>query len=222
MFSQSIIRQDTVVTINGTSQVSGGDTGDIVNIDTVTTLASTPGQAVTLVLPAITDDPQKAYIRTLDELENKSVFQAPISTELLNADMDDEQRAALEAAIAANQDQWNHIRDMAANIQLTKIELGPNDQELKFFLHKVLKPDGNGIFTLSFIAPLSNLQPQNGFQMSLVIILPHGAVPVGDPIVTNPTGGPLPELRASANHVGRHIYEYAMQQDPIFTLQYQY
>jgi hypothetical protein len=222
MFNQTINRQDTVVTINGTSRVNGGETGDIVNIDTVTTLTQAPGQAITLVLPAITNDPQRAYIRTLDELDNKSVFQPPITTSLLDADMDDAQRTALEAAIKVNEAQWLHIKEMAEAIQVTKIELGENDQELKFFLHKTLQPDDNGIYSLSFIAPFSNLTPVNGFEMSLVIILPHGARPVCDPEVSNPTGGPLPELRNSGDRVGRYIYEYYMRQDPIFTVRYTY
>ncbi|MCR2807713.1 hypothetical protein [Paenibacillus soyae] len=222
MFNSFISRQDTVVTINGTSRVSGGETGDIVNIDTVTTLTQPPGQALTLVLPAITNDPQRAYIRTLDELDNKAVFQSPISTALLDADMDDAQRTALEAAIAANEAQWEQIQVMASSIQVTKIDLGANDQELKFFLHKTLQPDESGIYTISFIAPFSNLTPANGFEMSLVIILPHGARPVGDPEVSNPTGGPLPELRSSGDRVGRHIFEYYMRQDPIFTVRYTY
>lgn len=222
MFEQAITRQDTVVTINGTSQIHGGEVGDIVNIDTVTSLAQAVGQAVTLVLPAITNEPQRAYIRTLEELDNKAVFQSPISMALLDADMNEEQRAALEAAIAANEEQWSKIRDMAAAIQVTKIDLGPEDLELKFFLHKTLRPDENGIYTLSFIAPFSNLKPINGFQMSLVIILPPGAQPFGEPEVSNPTGGALPELRNSSNHAGRHIYEFFMQQDPIFTVRYRY
>jgi hypothetical protein len=115
-FNQSIIRQDTIITINGTSRIVGGLTADIVNIDTVTTLTNPTGQALTLVLPAVTGDPQKAYIRTLDELENKSVFQDPIPAELLDADIPEDQRAQLQQAIAANQEQWNKIREMAASI----------------------------------------------------------------------------------------------------------
>jgi hypothetical protein len=221
-FQRSILSQDTVVTINGLSRINGGSDADIVNIDTVTTLLNPEGQEITLVLPSVTDDPQKAYIRTLDELENKSVFQPPVPTALIDSDMPEDQRKLLEEAIAANKEQWEKIREMSASVQLTKIQLKPNDQELKFFLHKSLLPDANGIYELSFIAPFSNMQPEGRFTMSLVIILPRDAKPVGLPEVMNPTGGPLPELRDNASRCGRHIFQYWMQQDPIFKVRYQY
>ena len=48
--------------------------GDLVNIDTVVHLTNPEPQEITLVLPSISGDPQKAYIRTMDEVENRQDF----------------------------------------------------------------------------------------------------------------------------------------------------
>lgn len=221
-YQRMIANQDTVVTINGLSRIDGGELSDIVNIDTVTKLASQEEQEITLVLPAITGDPQRAYIRTLDEVEVRTDFQSPLPTAFEEADMPEEQREALKAAIEAHKAQWENIIGLARNVQLTKVQLKQGDQELKFFLQKKLRPNENGIYELQFIAPFSNMTPQGGFEMSLVIILPRGAVPVGQPEVVVPPGMSAPELRGDGNRCGRHIYEYYMRHDPIFTVRYHY
>jgi hypothetical protein len=222
-FTRTIQKQDTIVTVNGTSRIAGGFEGDLVNIDTVIHLTNPEAQEITLVLPSITADPQRAYIRTMDELENRQEFQSPVDPELLDS-MPDEERKALEEAIAANKAQWDALKSQADNVSvsLSKLKLEPGSQELKFFLQKEIKPNAEGFYELSFIAPLSNFEVTQGqFTMSLIVILPRDAQFV-EQVVTNPQGGPLPELRSNDNHVSRQILQYWMQHDPIFTIRYRY
>lgn len=221
-YIRAIQKQDTVVTINDTSRIAGGKVGDIVNIDTIVHLTNPEAQEITLVLPSVTGDPQKAYIRTVDEVENRQEFQSPIDPEQLDA-MSDEDRKAFEEAIEASRAQWESIKERANQVSLTKMQLEAGSQELKFFLQKEITPNpAEGIFELTFIAPFSNFQINQGqFTMSLVVVLPRGAQLI-DQAVHNPQGGPLPELRDSENRVGRHILQYWMQHDPIFTIRYKY
>lgn len=221
-FERAILKQDTIVSISGTSQIAGGKTGDLVNIDTVVHLTNPEAQEITLVLPTISGDPQKAYIRTMDEIENRQEFSSPVDPELL-ANMSEEERKSFEDSIAANKAQWDAIKEKASGVALTKMQLEAGSQELKFFLQKEITPNPeNGLYELTFIAPFSNFQVNQGqFTMSLVIILPRDAQLVEQSVI-NPQGGPIPELRKSENLVNRHILQYWMQYDPIFTIKYRY
>jgi hypothetical protein len=221
-FERAILKQDTVVSISGTSQIAGGKTGDLVNIDTVVHLTNPEPQEITLVLPSISGDPQKAYIRTMDEVENRQDFSSPIDPELLSS-MSEEDRKAFEESIAANKAQWEAIKEKANGVALTKMQLEAGSQELKFFLQKEISPNPeSGLYELTFVAPFSNFQVNQGqFTMSLIIILPRDAQLVEQSVI-NPQGGPLPELRSNDNHVNRQILQYWMQYDPIFTIKYRY
>ncbi|WML27334.1 hypothetical protein [Neobacillus sp. OS1-33] len=221
-FERAILKQDTVVSISGTSQIAGGKTGDLVNIDTVVHLTNPEPQEITLVLPSISGDPQKAYIRTMDEVENRQDFSSPIDPELLSS-MREEDRKAFEESIAANKAQWEAIKEKANGVALTKMQLEAGSQELKFFLQKEISPNPeSGLYELTFVAPFSNFQVNQGqFTMSLIIILPRDAQLVEQSVI-NPQGGPLPELRSNDNHVNRQILQYWMQYDPIFTIKYRY
>ena len=221
-FERAILKQDTVVSISGTSQIAGGKTGDLVNIDTVVHLTNPEPQEITLVLPSISGDPQKAFIRTMDEVENRQDFSSPVDPELLSS-MSEEDRKAFEESIAANKAQWEAIKEKANGVALTKMQLEAGSQELKFFLQKEISPNPeSGLYELTFVAPFSNFQVNQGqFTMSLIIILPRNAQLVEQSVI-NPQGGPLPELRSNDNHVNRQILQYWMQYDPIFTIKYRY
>jgi hypothetical protein len=223
MFNRSILKQDSVVTINGTSQIPGGSDADTVNIDTVMHLRTAEPEEITVVLPQVTGDPNRAYIRLMDEVENRQDFVSPVDPEQLEQ-MDDEQREKLLAAIEASRAQWEAVKQAAGEVKLSTLQLKAGDQELKFFMHKDLKPNAEGIYELQFIAPFSNFKIDDGqFTMSLTIILPRGAQLVSYNAV-NPQGGPQPELRhtVDASLIGRHMLLYWMQYDPIFTIQYRY
>jgi hypothetical protein len=221
-FERAILKQDTVVSISGTSQIAGGKTGDLVNIDTVVHLTNPEPQEISLVLPSISGDPQKAYIRTMDEVENRQDFSSPVDPELLSS-MSEEDRKAFEESIAANKAQWEAIKERTNGVALTKMQLEAGSQELKFFLQKEISPNPeSGLYELTFVAPFSNFQVNQGlFTMSLIIILPRDAQLVEQSVI-NPQGGPLPELRSNDNRVNRQILQYWMQYDPIFTIKYRY
>jgi hypothetical protein len=221
-YARAIQKQDTIVTVSGTSRIAGGVEGDLVNIDTVIHLTNPEAQEITLVLPSVTADPQKAYIRTMEEVENRQEFQSPVDPEQLGS-MNETERKALEEAIAANKAQWEQIQSQANNVSFSTIKLDAGSQELKFFLQTEIKPNPeSGLYELTFIAPLSNFEVSQGqFTMSLIVILPRDAQFV-DQVVSNPQGGPLPELRSNEKQVNRQVLQYWMQHDPIFTIRYRY
>lgn len=219
-FVRAINKQDTVVTISDTSRIQGGNVGDTVSIDTVISLNSPEPQEITLVLPSISGDSQKAYLRTLQEIENRQEFQSPVDLEQLDA-MTEEQRKEIEGLIAANKEQWELIKEKTNQVSLNTVNLEAGSQELKFFLQKEINPR-DGIYELSFIAPQSNFSVnQSPFTMSVIIILPRDAKLISQEVVS-PDGLPSAELRSSDTQVNRHILQYWMQYDPIFTIRYQY
>ncbi|MGA6840609.1 hypothetical protein [Priestia megaterium] len=226
-FTRAIQKQDTVVTVSDTSRIPGGNTGDIVNVDTVITLTNPEAQEITLVLPTITGDPEKAYLRTIGEVENRQEFQSPVDLEQLDA-MPEEQRKKLEEKIDILRQQWNLTKEEANKVALSTINLEAGSQELKFFMQKEITPTVTSegeTFEFSFIAPQSNFSVNQGrFTMSVIIILPKGASLYGDPVSISPEGIPAPVLESSNKtpNVDRHILQYSMQYDPIFTIRYRY
>jgi hypothetical protein len=227
-FTRAIQKQDTVVTVNDTSRIQGGTAGDIVNVDTVISLISPEPQEITLVLPTITGDMQKAYLRTLGEVENRQEFQSPVDLEQLEV-MPEEQRKILEQKIEALRQQWDETHDDANKVSLSTIKIEAGSQELKFFMQKEIKPittpEGEPIFELSFVAPQSNFSVNQGrFDMTVIIILPKGASLYGEPITVSPEGIPQPllEYTGKTERINRHILQYSMQYDPIFTIRYKY
>jgi hypothetical protein len=158
----------------------------------------------------------------MDEVENRQDFSSPVDPELLSS-MSEDERKAFEESIAANKAQWEAIKEKANGVALTKMQLEAGSQELKFFLQKEISPNSeSGLYELTFVAPFSNFQVNQGqFTMSLIIILPRDAQLVEQSVI-NPQGGPLPELRSNDNHVNRQILQYWMQYDPIFTIKYRY
>ncbi|MFD6210357.1 MULTISPECIES: hypothetical protein [unclassified Peribacillus] len=60
--------------------------------------------------------------------------------------------------------------------------------------------------------------------MSVIIILPIGAQLHGETLAISPEGIPSPVLEYSDKtpNVDRHILQYSMQYDPIFTIRYKY
>lgn len=228
-FTRGIQKQDTVVTVSDTSRITGGSTGDIVNIDTVISLIAPEQQEITLVLPTITGDAQQAYLRTLGEIDNKQVFQSPVDLEQLQV-ISEEQRKNLQQQIEAVNQQWNIIKEEANKVALSTIKLEAGSQELKFFMQKEIMPTTANpgeppIFELSFIAPQSNFTVNQGrVNMSVIIILPKGATLVGEPVVVSPPGVPVPTLASNKkeNGVDRQILQYYMQHDPVFTIRYRY
>jgi len=226
-FTRAIQQQDTVVTVSDTSRIQGGSVGDTLNIDTVIKLTSPEAETVTLVLPTITGDPQKAYLRTIGEVDNRQEFESPIDLEQFDA-MTDEQRKKLEEQINALKQQWDLIKEEANQVALSTIDLVAGSQELKFFMQKEIipstTPEGE-IFEFSFIAPQSNFSVTQGqFNMSVIIILPRGATIYGEPLAISPEGIPAPVLEYNSKiaGVGRHVIQYSMQYDPIFTIRYKY
>ncbi|MHC0036903.1 hypothetical protein [Pseudoneobacillus sp. C159] len=226
-FTRAIQKQDTIVTINDTSRIQGGNVGDIVNIDTVINLTNPETQDITLVLPIITGDPQRAYLRTLSEIENRQEFQSPVDLEQLDT-IPEEQRRQLEEKIEALRQQWNLAKEEANMVAPSTIKLEAGSQELKFFMQKEITPTVTSegeIFEFSFIAPQSNFRVTEGrFTMSVIIILPRGASLYGEPSAISPEGVPSPVLEYSGKtqNVERHILQYSMQYDPIFTIRYKY
>lgn len=227
-FNRGIQKQDTIVTISDTSRIAGGNAGDIVNIDTVINLTTPESQDITLVLPIITGNPEKAYLRTLNEVENRQEFQSPVDLEQLDT-LPEEQRRKLEEKIEILRQQWNLTKEEAGKVAASTIKLDAGSQELKFFLQKEISPtvtpEGEEIFELSFIAPQSNFSVNEGrFTMTVVIILPRGASLHGEPVAISPEGIPTPVLEYSGitQNIERHILQYSMQYDPIFTIRYKY
>ncbi|MGE7595629.1 hypothetical protein ACQKMY_20945 [Peribacillus frigoritolerans] len=226
-FTRAIQKQDTIVTVSDTSRIQGGHGGDTVNIDTVITLTNPEAQAITLVLPTITGDSQNAYLRTLGEVENRQEFQSPIDLEQLDA-ISEEKRKKLKEQIESLKQQWGVIKEEANQVVLSTINLEAGSQELKFFMQGEITPTVTSegeIFEFSFIAPQSNFTVTQGrFTMSVIIILPRGAQLHGEPLAISPEGIPSPVLEYSAitPNVDRHILQYSMQYDPIFTIRYKY
>lgn len=228
-YSRGIQKQDTVVTISDTSKITGGNKGDTVYMDTVISLVSPEQQEITLVLPTITGDAQKAYLRTLGEVENKQEFQSPVDLEQLDS-MPEETRKTLEQQIETLRQQWNKTKEEANKVTLSTIKIEPGSQELKFFMQKEIIPITTNageppIFELSFIAPQSNFNVTQGrVEVTVIIILPKGATLVGDPVVVSPPGVQQPTLVSNEKKdgVNRQILQYFMQHDPVFTIRYQY
>jgi hypothetical protein len=227
-FTRAIQKQDTVVTVSDTSRIQGGNAGDIVNIDTVISLNSPEPQEITLVLPTITGDSQKAYLRTLGEVENRQEFQSPVDLEQLEV-MPEEQRKKLEVKIETLRQQFNEFKEEANKVSLSTIKIDAGSQELKFFMQKeitpITSPEGEQIFELSFIAPQSNFNVNQGrFDMTVIVILPKGASLYGEPVAISPDGIPQPKLEytGKTDNINRHILQYSMQYDPIFTIRYKY
>jgi hypothetical protein len=225
-FERSIIKQDMVVNILDTSRIPGGTNADTVNIDTVVHLRTAEPTEITLVLPQVTGEPEKAYIRLLDEVENRQEFSSPFDPEQLDA-MPEEERNKYLLLEQELRQKWDALKEEASQIKLSTLKLNQGDQELKFFLHKELYSGEGEIFELKFIAPFSNFTINDGqFTMSLVINLPREATLLSKEAI-NPLGGPQPELKFEIPHnvsngVGRHIIGYWMQYDPIFTIRYKY
>lgn len=225
-FERSIIKQDMVVNILDTSRIPGGSTADIVNIDTVVHLRTAEPTEITLVLPQVTGEPEHAYIRLLDEVENRQDFSSPFDPEQLAA-MPEGDREKFKVIEEELRQRWEAVKEEASHVKLSTLKLNQGDQELKFFLHKELTPVDGNIYELKFIAPFSNFTTNDGqFTMSLLINLPRGATLISKEAV-NPQGGPQPELRFeilpnASNGIGRHVIAYWMQYDPIFTIRYQY
>jgi hypothetical protein len=219
-FTRTIHRQDTVVTVNGLSRIPGGQATDVANFDTVIHLSNPEAQELNLILPSVTNDPQTAYIRLMEDIHSKKEFNSPVSKEELEQ-MPEEVQKMLAEVIEEKKKEWEKVQTLASSFSVNKVKLKQGDQELKFFLQKEFTQNPNdGTFELSFIAPLSNFQLQGG--MSLIVVLPVGAQLVGEPVVTNPTGGPTPQYHGMTNTVGRPILQWTMQYDPIFTIKYRY
>jgi hypothetical protein len=160
-------------------------------------------------------------------VDNRQEFESPIDLEQFDA-MSDEQRKKLEDQINALKQQWDLIKEEANQVTLSTIDLIAGSQELKFFMQKeiipAVTPEGE-IFEFSFIAPQSNFSVTQGqFNMSVIIILPRGATIYGEPLAISPEGIPAPVLEYNSKiaGVGRHIIQYSMQYDPIFTIRYKY
>jgi hypothetical protein len=225
-FERSVIKQDMVVNILDTSRIPGGSTADTVNIDTVVHLRTPEPTEITLVLPQVSGDLERAYIRLLDEVENRQEFSSPFDPEQLDA-MSDAEREKFRMIEEDFRQRWEAYKAEANQVALSTLKLNQGDQELKFFMHKELTPIEGDVYELKFIAPFSNFSTNDGqFTMSLIINLPRGASLISKEAV-NPLGGVQPELRFEinpndSNGVGRHIIGYWMQHDPIFTIRYHY
>ncbi|KEZ47173.1 hypothetical protein [Metabacillus indicus] len=225
-YERSILKQDMVVNILDTSRIPGGSTADIVNIDTVVHLRTAEPTDITLVLPQVSGDPEHAYIRLLDEVDNRQDFSPPIDPEQLSA-MPENERDKFKLNVEELRQRWEALKEEASHVKLSTLKLNQGDQELKFFLHKELSPVEGDIYELKFVAPFSNFTTNDGqFTMSLLINLPRGANLISKEAY-NPQGGAQPELRFeilpnASNGIGRHVIAYWMQYDPIFTIRYQY
>jgi hypothetical protein len=92
-------------------------------------------QEITLVLPIITGDPQRAYLRTLSEVENREEFQSPVDLEQLDS-FPEEQRKQQEEKIEALRHQWNLAKEQENKVVPSTIILEAGSQELKFFIRK--------------------------------------------------------------------------------------
>ncbi|OHR73700.1 hypothetical protein HMPREF3291_18420 [Bacillus sp. HMSC76G11] len=220
-YSRGILSQDTIVTVTNTSRIQGGIEGDFLSIDTVINLSVPEPQEITLLLPNITGDPQRAYLRTLGEVENRQEFQSPFDQEQLDL-LTDEMRKELLEEEEQLKAKFEILRNKAQEVRPANITIDAGSQEIKFFLQKEIKAIGTDEYEFSFVAPLCNFSVNQGpFQMSVMILLPKGATLLSTQAIS-PEGVPDPVLVFDQRTPDRNILQYHMQYDPIFTVRYRY